>query len=395
MLHGPGAAHGTLGVVGPLERRPEQHQDGVADELVDRPPALEDDWGHAAQVPVEQADHPLRAKALGQSREAAQVRHEDGHGPDLAAQPERAPVLHALLGQLGAHVPPQHVADEIAIAEPLHHLGHRPGESADLVPAAGDDGDVEVALADPAGLRPQFPEGLGDPPHEEDAASDGDQQRQQPEPRGTPRLRLDGGRVVALGHHHRRHPLPVGDRERRGAAEIPLPAPLERVTGAAARAQVSNDLADERGILPRRLPGGIDASRRRHQSPVLGRDEHAAPRRNPEIPDEPGQAAEGEVHREDPAHGTGGVEERHRARDPQSPVEEAVGLGPGHVAPGLGQSGRTPAPGGCSGDRPTPARAHVVPSGRTRSSSSRILPPRGKLRFRKSWPLPSRQAPTK
>ena len=82
-LHGPGAAHRPLGVVGPLERGPEQDEDGVADELVDRPPVLEDHRRHRAQVAVEEPDHLFGTEPLGEPGEAAQVRHQDGDGPDL------------------------------------------------------------------------------------------------------------------------------------------------------------------------------------------------------------------------------------------------------------------------------------------------------------------------
>ena len=299
---------------------------------------LQDHRGHRAQVPVEQPDHLLGAEALGEPGEAAQVRHQDGDGPDLAAEAHGAAVPDALLRQLGADVAPQHVPDEVAIAEALHHLGHGPGERADLVPAPGHDGDVEIALADAPRLGAELAERLGNPAHEHDAAQGGESQRQKPQTRGPPRLRLDGGGVVALGHHHGCHPLPVPHRKRRRPAEVPLAAPLERVSGGRARAQAFHDLADERGVLPRRPPGGVDAARRRDEKPVPGGDEHAAARRHAEIAHEPGQAGEREVHGEDPAHRAGRVQERHRTGDAEPSVVEAIGLGPRHIAPRRGQA---------------------------------------------------------
>jgi hypothetical protein len=91
--------------------------------------------GVIREVPVEQPDHPFRPEALGETREAAQVRHHDGHGPDLPAEIEGVLVPEALLGQLRADVAAQHVPDEVAIAQPLHHLGHGPRQGPDLVAA--------------------------------------------------------------------------------------------------------------------------------------------------------------------------------------------------------------------------------------------------------------------
>ena len=293
----------------------------------------EDHRGHAAEVSVEQPDHLLGAETLGEPGEAAQVRHQDGHGPDLAAEPQRTAVPDALLRELGAHVAPQHVPDEVPVTEPLHHLGHGPGQRADLVAAPRHDGHVEVALADPARLRAELAERLGDPPHQHDASGGGEDQRQEAEPRGPPRLRVDGRRVVALGHHHGRHPSPVPDRERRGPAEVALPAPLERAPRRHVPAQTLHRLRGEHRVLARRPPGRIDAARRRDEEALFRRDEHPAPRGHAEVAHEPGQLAEGQVHREDPAHGSPRVEERHRAGDPEPSVVEAIGLGPRHTAP--------------------------------------------------------------
>jgi hypothetical protein len=148
LLHGPGAPDRPLGVVGSGQGGAEEHQDRVADELVDQAAVLQDHRRHAAQVPVEHGDHHLRAQRLGQRREAAQVRHQDRHRPQLAAQAQGVRVAQEPLGHLGAHVAAERLADEVAVAPGPGHVGHRPGEDADLVAAPRGEGEVEPALAD-------------------------------------------------------------------------------------------------------------------------------------------------------------------------------------------------------------------------------------------------------
>jgi len=72
--------------------------------------------------------------------------------------------------------------------------------------------------------------------------------------------------------------------------------------------------------------------------PVAGGDEHPPAWRHVKVVHEAGQTVQGEVDREDPVHRAGRVHERHRARDPEPPIVEAVGLGPHDAAPSLGQA---------------------------------------------------------
>ncbi len=167
------------------------------------------------------------------------------------------------------------------------------------------------------------------------AASD---QRQGPEPRGPPRLRLDGGRVIPLRHDDRRDPLAIADRKGGRTREVALAAVLERVAGRHARAELLHDLPDERRVLAGRHAGRVDAARSGDEVPVARGDEDPTPGRHVELAHEARQAVEREVHREDPTRRAGAVEEGRRARDPESPVVEAVGLRPRNPAPRLGQA---------------------------------------------------------
>jgi hypothetical protein len=146
---------------------------------------------HAREIAVEEPDHRLRPEALRQRGEGAQVGHQDGHRPHVAAEPERLTVLQAALGDVRAHVAAQDLPDEVAVAEPLHHVAQRPGERTDLVPAVRDDPDVEVTVADARGLGAQRAQGPPDPARQGDARHGEQERRRQAWPCAGPERRSD------------------------------------------------------------------------------------------------------------------------------------------------------------------------------------------------------------
>src|SRR5215831_12470837 len=211
LLHREGAAHRALGVVGPAEGRAEEDEDPVADELVDRAAVLDDHRRHLRQVLVEQPDHRRRPEALRELGEAAQIGHEHRDLADLAAELQRIAVAQALLGELRADVAPEGLADEIAIAQGLHHVAHGPRQHADLVAAPGNDGQVQIAVANAACVPRQLVQRTLDPARQGDAAGHREEQRHHSERERDLGLCVDVLRVVGRGHDDLDDPLQVAD----------------------------------------------------------------------------------------------------------------------------------------------------------------------------------------
>ena len=72
-------SHAPHGMIGLRQRSPEHREHRVADELVERPLALEDDVGHCAEEGVEEVGDLGGHHPLGQRREADDVGEEHGH----------------------------------------------------------------------------------------------------------------------------------------------------------------------------------------------------------------------------------------------------------------------------------------------------------------------------
>ena len=91
LLHAQRGPHGPLGVVLVGDRRTEQGDDGVADDLVD--PAAEGvDVGHEPlEAVVDQVLHLLGVAGLGQRREADEVGEQDRDDPTLVAPAAAGP----------------------------------------------------------------------------------------------------------------------------------------------------------------------------------------------------------------------------------------------------------------------------------------------------------------
>ena len=107
-----GAGDGPLGVVGPLERRPEDGQDGVADELVDGAVVFLDHRRHLAEIVVQQLDDGLGRQRVGERREPPEVRHHDRDGPLLAAEIQPFGRFEQAVGDLARHVAAKGLFDE-------------------------------------------------------------------------------------------------------------------------------------------------------------------------------------------------------------------------------------------------------------------------------------------
>ena len=170
-----------------------------------------------AEVAVEQRRSSSRARA---ARRARRSRAGPTSGwttvADLAAEPERAAVPDALLRQLRAHVAPQHVPDEVAIAE-------RPA------PSRPWSGPARRSRRGSAARWPRRgrPRGSGAPARRARGAAGRSTaparcrpaaartSARAPEPRGPPRLRLDGAPCSRA--RAPRPPSPTGGR-RSGAA---------------------------------------------------------------------------------------------------------------------------------------------------------------------------------
>ena len=100
LLHPQGGPDGPLGVVLVGDRRAEQGDDGVADDLVD--PAAEgiDVGDEPLEAAVDQVLDLLRVHRLGQRGVPDEVREEDRHDPTLVSP--QAQVLSALRAEASA-----------------------------------------------------------------------------------------------------------------------------------------------------------------------------------------------------------------------------------------------------------------------------------------------------
>jgi hypothetical protein len=123
-LHRDGAGHRAVGVVFPREGRAEEHQEAVAEHLVDGAPVLEDDLGHAREEVVDDAQDVLGGGA-GRRGEAAQVGHDHRHAAQLATQLEAARLVQDGVHHVVAQVATEGLADElVAQLELARALGH-------------------------------------------------------------------------------------------------------------------------------------------------------------------------------------------------------------------------------------------------------------------------------
>ena len=96
LLHPQRGAHGPLGVVLVGDRRAEQGDDGVADDLVDLPAEGVDVGDEPLEAAVDEVLHLLGIAGLGQRREADEVGEEDRDDPTLVApQPQVVPARGA------------------------------------------------------------------------------------------------------------------------------------------------------------------------------------------------------------------------------------------------------------------------------------------------------------
>ena len=128
---------GALGVVGVPDRRAENGEDRVADELVDGAAVRDDDLCHVPEVVVEDLHDAGGIATLGEARVAAQIGHEDGDLALVAAEPQPVRRLQHRLGNLRRYVAAKRVANEVSLAQSLDHLVERACEHADLIARNG------------------------------------------------------------------------------------------------------------------------------------------------------------------------------------------------------------------------------------------------------------------
>src|SRR5229473_2011501 len=80
-LHGQSTRDSLVGIVIAGHRRAKDHEDGVADDLIDGALVAVDDIHHRLEIQVENFDHLVRGQPCGHGGEAAQVGHQDGGLP--------------------------------------------------------------------------------------------------------------------------------------------------------------------------------------------------------------------------------------------------------------------------------------------------------------------------
>ena len=85
LVHGDGGEDGAVGIVVAGDRRAPEGDDGVADELVDRPAMAEHDLAQHVEIAVEQAGELLRADRVAELGEAFEIGEERVDLPFLAA----------------------------------------------------------------------------------------------------------------------------------------------------------------------------------------------------------------------------------------------------------------------------------------------------------------------
>ena len=157
------------------ERRPEDREDRVADELVDGAAVGHHDVGHAREIPIEDVHDVGGIAVLGEPRVAAQIGHEDRHHPLLSSEAEPFRRLQQRLDDFGGHVAAERVANEVALAEPLDHPVERARELADLVGRPHGQRLRQIAAGDPGHPARQRADGPRDAPGEEQAEHEGAQ----------------------------------------------------------------------------------------------------------------------------------------------------------------------------------------------------------------------------
>ena len=95
---------GALAIVGPRDRGTPEGDDGVADELVDRPAMIEHDVAHPVEIGVEQRRDAFRRQAVAQGGEALDVGEQCVELALFAGQAELGRIAQNLCGDVAGEV---------------------------------------------------------------------------------------------------------------------------------------------------------------------------------------------------------------------------------------------------------------------------------------------------
>ena len=87
-----------------LDGRTEQGKDGVAHKFVERALIFENDVDHGGKIGVQEPDEVFRVHCFRHGGEAANVRHEDGHGSAFTAHVHRLGTLENLVHEFRADI---------------------------------------------------------------------------------------------------------------------------------------------------------------------------------------------------------------------------------------------------------------------------------------------------
>ena len=147
VLHPQRRAHGPLGVVLVGDRRAEQGDDGVAEQLVDAAAERLDVGDEALEARLDEALHPLGVEVLGERRVADEVGEEHGDDAPLLERrrrpsstpvphdgQNRGPVWHRMVAR-GAHATNRHCSRSTAWGVTAESGGS--GRCRELMPDAG------------------------------------------------------------------------------------------------------------------------------------------------------------------------------------------------------------------------------------------------------------------
>ena len=108
-------------MIGLIQRRAPESDNGVPFELIYRTLVLGNDVAHGRKVFVEQSHEPRGGELLGDAREACDVGEKGGHLPLFPAQGEARGILHQNIHYLRRQVLAKGITNE-GLLPPLHEV---------------------------------------------------------------------------------------------------------------------------------------------------------------------------------------------------------------------------------------------------------------------------------
>ena len=205
-----GGVEGRSGRVVEGDRRAEHRQRAVPLELVHPTVVLVDHLHGRGEELVQDRHHLGRRPAGGQLGRGHEVDEEHGGLADLATQAARD--RERLLGDVGAHVASEEVAEALSFAQPDDHAVEPTLELTDLGGVVERDRGVEVTPLDPRDRFAQVTDGIEHRLHRDAVEQPPDQQRRRADDEDGHRELGRGCVVAGEREHGDEHETDDGDR---------------------------------------------------------------------------------------------------------------------------------------------------------------------------------------